>query len=109
MNTTLTSIAPVLQEIKRSLHELYGDRLVKLILFGSHARNQANSESDIDLLVVLKSPISQVQEVFNMSELRVKMLLEHDELISIVPIAENDFLAKDIAYLRNIRREGIEL
>jgi len=109
MNTTLTSIAPVLQEIKRSLHELYGDRLVKLILFGSHARNQANSESDIDLLVVLKSPISQVQEVFNMSELRVKMLLEHDELISIVPIAGDDFLAKDIAYLRNIRREGIEL
>jgi len=44
-----------------------------------------------------------------MSELRVKMLLEHDELISIVPIAGDDFLAKDIAYLRNIRREGIEL
>jgi predicted nucleotidyltransferase len=109
MNTTFTSITPVLQEIKRSLHELYGDRLVKLILFGSYARNQANSESDIDLLIILKKPVSQVQEIYNMSDLRVKILLEYDQLVSIIPIAQQDFQTRDIAYLRNIRREGIEL
>jgi len=109
MNTSLTSIAPSINEIKRSLHELYGDRLVRLILFGSHARNQANLESDIDLLIVLKSPVFQVQEIYNMSDLRLKIMLEHDELVSIVPIAEEDFQTRDIAYLRNIRREGIEL
>ncbi len=109
MNTSLTSIALTVNEIKRSLHELYGDRLVRLILFGSHARNQANSESDIDLLIVLKSPVSQVQEIYNMSDLRLKIMLEHDELVSIVPIAEEDFQTRDIAYLRNIKREGIEL
>jgi len=109
MNTTFTSITPVLREIKRSLYELYGDRLVKLILFGSYARNQANSESDIDLLIILKKPVSQVQEIYNMSDLRVKILLEYDQLVSIIPIAQQDFQTRDIAYLRNIRREGIEL
>ena len=59
--------------------------------------------------IVLKKPVSQVQEIYNMSDLRVKILLEHDQLVSIIPIAQQDFQTKDIAYLRNIRREGIEL
>ena len=109
MTTSLTSIKPLLNELKRDLQALYGDRLVKLILFGSHARGEANLDSDIDLLAVLKSPVSQVQEIFNMSNLLVKMLLEHDELVSIIPMSEERFNAKDVALLRNIHREGIEL
>ncbi|MEA5487756.1 MULTISPECIES: nucleotidyltransferase domain-containing protein [Pseudanabaena] len=109
MTTTLTSITPILNELKRELQELYGDRLVKLILFGSHARGEANPDSDIDLLAVLKSPVSQFQEILNMSELRVKMLLEQDELVSIIPMSEEDFHTRNVALLRNIRKEGIEL
>jgi predicted nucleotidyltransferase len=109
MDMNLTSIAPTVNEIKRSLHELYGDRLVKLILFGSHARGEANPDSDIDLLAVFKSPISQVQEISYMSEFCIKILLEHNELVSIIPMDEDRFNAKDVALLRNIKREGIEL
>lgn len=109
MTTSLITIKPLLNELKCDLQELYGDRLVKLILFGSHARGEANLDSDIDLLAVLKSPVSQVQEIFNMSNLLVKMLLEHDELVSIIPMSEERFNAKDVALLRNIHREGIEL
>jgi len=109
MDMNLTSIAPTINEIKRSLHELYGDRLVKLILFGSHARGEANPDSDIDLLAVFKSPISQVQEISYMSELCIKILLEHNELVSVIPMDEDRFNAKDVALLRNIKREGIEL
>ena len=109
MNITLTSITPILNQLKRELQELYGDRLVKLILFGSHARGEANSDSDIDLLAVLKSPVSQVQEISYMSELSVKILLDYNELVSIIPMSEERFNSKDVALLRNIQREGIEL
>ncbi|MEA5476419.1 nucleotidyltransferase domain-containing protein [Pseudanabaena galeata UHCC 0370] len=109
MSITLNSIQLTLHELKRGLKELYGDRLVKLILFGSHARGEANLDSDIDLLAVLKSPVSQFQEILNMSELRVKMLLEQDELVSIIPMSEEDFHTRNVALLRNIRKEGIEL
>jgi predicted nucleotidyltransferase len=109
MSITLNSIQPTLHELKTGLKELYGDRLVKLILFGSHARGEANLDSDIDLLAVLKSPVSQFQEILNMSELRVKMLLEQDELVSIIPMSEEDFHTRNVALLRNIRKEGIEL
>jgi len=109
MIITLNSIQPILHELKQGLKELYGDRLVKLILFGSHARGEANPDSDIDLLIVLKNNISQFQEIRNMSELRVRMLLEHDELVSIIPMSEEDFRTRNVALLRNIRKEGIEL
>ena len=109
MTITLNSIKPILHELKLGLKELYGDRLVKLILFGSHARGEANLDSDIDLLIVLKGPVSQVQEISYMSELCVKVLLDYDELVSIIPMSEDRFNAKDFALLRNIQREGIEL
>ena len=109
MNTSLTNIETILNELKRELRSLYGDRLVKLILFGSHARGEANPDSDIDLLAVLKSPVSQVQEISYMSELRVKILLDYNELVSIIPMSEDRFNAKTVSLLRNIQREGIEL
>ena len=109
MTTSLISITPILNELKQELQALYGDRLVKLILFGSHARGEANPASDIDLLALLRSPVSQVEEISNMSELCVKILLDYDELVSIIPMSEDRFNAKDVALLRYIQREGIEL
>ena len=109
MSITLTSINPILSELKQELQKMYGDRLVKLILFGSHARGEANLNSDIDLLAVLKSPVSQVQEISYMSNLRVKILLDYNELVSIIPMSEDRFNAKTVSLLRNIQREGIEL
>ena len=109
MSITLTSINPILSELKQELQKMYGDRLIKLILFGSHARGEANPDSDIDLLAVLKSPVSQVQEISYMSELCVKILLDYNELVSIIPMSEDRFNAKTVSLLRNIQREGIEL
>lgn len=109
MSITLTSINPILSELKQELQKMYGDRLTKLILFGSHARGEANPDSDIDLLAVLKSPVSQVQEISYMSNLRVKILLERDELVSIIPVTEEDYSKRNVGFLRNIRKEGIEL
>ena len=109
MSVSLVSITLILNELKRELQALYGDRLIKLILFGSHARGEANPDSDIDLLAVLKSPVSQVQEISYMSELCVKILLDYNELVSIIPMSEDRFNAKTVSLLRNIQREGIEL
>jgi len=31
----------------------FGPRLIRLVLFGSHARGEANEDSDVDILVVI--------------------------------------------------------
>ena len=52
------NLKPILTRLKKELTDLYGDRLQHLTLFGSQARGDAEPGSDIDVLVVLKSPVN---------------------------------------------------
>jgi len=49
-------VKTVLSELRRRLERLYGRRLVQMVLYGSHARGDAEDGSDIDVLVVLTGP-----------------------------------------------------
>lgn len=52
-------IQTIVSQLKAHWQRLYGDRLVKMILFGSQARRgDAEFGSDIDILVVLKGPVN---------------------------------------------------
>jgi hypothetical protein len=60
-------------------------------------------------MVILKSPVSPGDEIFRMGEVKNQINLKYDQLISVLPISEEDFLRKDTPLLENIRREGIAL
>jgi uncharacterized protein len=99
----------LLQELHQSLKIFYGDRLTNLILFGSQARRDATEDSDIDILIVLKAPISPGDEILRVSAIKTDLNLKYDELISITPISEIDYQTRSTPLLDNIRREGIVL
>lgn len=99
----------LLQELRGGLEELYGDRLVQLVLYGSHARQQATEDSDIDVMVVLSGEISPATEVFRMGEIKTRLNLKHDDLISVLPVSEADFKVKTSPLLENVRREGVSV
>jgi predicted nucleotidyltransferase len=107
------ALAPKLNKLLTESHEelqqLYGKKLVKLVLYGSQARNQAAVDSDIDIAVILKSPISPSAEIFHMGEIKSRLGLQYDELLSVMLIPEEDFSNKSTSLLVNIRREGIAL
>jgi len=44
-----------LHELRRRTEAFYGDRLVSLAVFGSHASGRARPRSDLDLLIVVTS------------------------------------------------------
>lgn len=50
-------IQQIIQKLKIEFEELYQNRLVTLILFGLQARGDADIDSDIDVLVVLKGTV----------------------------------------------------
>jgi predicted nucleotidyltransferase len=99
----------VLQDLRGSLQEIYGDRLIHLILFGSHARQEATDDSDIDVMVVLQDPVSPGDEIFRMSAVKTDLNLKHDVLISVIPISESDYQTRHTPLLNTIYQEGIAM
>jgi predicted nucleotidyltransferase len=97
----------ILQRLKISLQEIYGDRLVQTILFGSQARGEASNDSDIDILVVLKGNIDLGKEIKTTSNVIANLSLEYDRVISRLFVDESHFNFYNSPLFRNIHLEGI--
>ena len=101
-------IEHILKEFKRKTAELYGDRLKKIVLYGSYARGQANDEhSDIDLAVVLEGTVEPCREIDRMIDIITDINLYYDVLLSVYPVSEQDYDSVNSPLLLNLRREGI--
>ena len=47
----------ILREFREGLEQIYGPRLVRVVLFGSQARDEAEPDSDIDVMLVLEGAV----------------------------------------------------
>lgn len=102
------SIAALAREFAEGIRTLYGDRLDKVILFGSYARGEQHEESDVDFLVVLNDEkINAFAEINRMSGISAELGLKFNFWISTVPISMNKLLQGETALNFNIRKEGI--
>ncbi|MFO8039940.1 MAG: nucleotidyltransferase domain-containing protein [Sodalinema sp.] len=106
MNLTLE---PILKDLKDELTALYRDRLVHLTLFGSQARGDHDSDSDIDVLVVLRSPVNPGEEIRRTGKIVADISLDYDVVISCLFIEEIQYQTRNNALLRNIRKDGVLL
>lgn len=114
MNLTLQSI---LKSLKQDLIQLYGDRLVHLTLFGSQARGDQEPESDIDVLVVLRSQsayrtesrVNVGEEIKRTGKIVADLSLNYDVVITCVFMDDLQYQTRNNALLRNIRKEGVLL
>ena len=95
--------------LKEGLREIYGPRLKRLVLYGSHARGAAGPDSDIDVAVVLDGPIHIGREITRTSNLRQRINLDTGQLVSLIYLSPETFRDGQRLIYRNIRREGIEL
>jgi len=99
---------PVVKEVASTLKDLYGNRLSKIILYGSFARGEQHAESDIDFLVMLHDEkVSQYKEINFYNEEMNR--LSHKYKIEISVMAKDEhFIERTDNYLaRFIRKDGI--
>ena len=99
----------IIKKCKTILEDHYGSRFKGLILYGSLARDQAGSDSDIDLLVLLNRPFDYFDEIRQIIELLYPIQLESDRLISAKPALQDEFEHGSIQLYRNAKREGVLL
>jgi len=106
---TIKEIKYLLPRIRNLLEEIYGERLVDIILYGSFAKNNATEDSDIDIAVVLKGKINRTKEIDRMSEALYDLMLETDELFSVYPVSEDELNDSVWPLHYHIRTDGIRV
>ena len=109
MDIETRTLEDVLGDLDRGLRDLYGRRYRGLVLYGSHARGEADEGSDVDLLLLLESPVQVGKEIRRSSALVASLALEAGLVLSLVPVSVEDYQHSSDPYLINARTEGAVL
>ena len=102
--------AAALQAYIRALEERFGHQLVEVLLFGSRARGEAHSGSDVDVAVILDRP--KAQDLSDARGLAFDIWLTYQVLLSIRAMSRESWqalAAMQSLFYRNLLRDGISL
>lgn len=99
-----------LKELTNSLKELFGERLVKLTLFGSRARGDYDKESDIDIAIIVRGLTRGLKDqILNMvADIEFKHIVALFTLV----LSEEDFellKKRERRIALDIEEEGVPL
>ena len=99
---------PVLKRFRATLDEIYGDRLERVVLFGSRARGDAREDSDYDVAVFLEDFVDRWREVDRIIPVVTDILDEHEVFIHALPYRAGAYRDRT-SLMGEIRREGVDL
>jgi predicted nucleotidyltransferase len=97
----------ILRRFRAALDELYGDRIVRVVLFGSRARGDGHEASDYDVAVFLKDLTDWWREFHRLADLGTDILADTGVFIEARPFRAGGYLERT-PLLHGIRREGID-
>lgn len=107
---TKSELQQVLEEVRSGAKQLYGDKLKKIILYGSYARGDNTDESDIDIMIVLDGDAADVKKMRSLTaEMASDISLRQEVFLSIL-LRDRKHFEENLDFLpfyRNIVREGI--
>lgn len=106
MEQSAHTLEDTLRELEIGLREMYGGRYRGLVLYGSHARDEADEGSDVDLLLLLSGTVETGKEIRCASALVSRLSLDSDQVLSVIPVSAEDYRGSREPYLQNARREG---
>ena len=108
----LENYQDIINKVVEELKGLYGDKLRKIVLYGSYAKGTQNEESDIDIAVLVDEDEQVLKDYENkLDEIISEIGYRSFKLISIVDISYQRYMQyKEILpYYKNIENEGIVL
>ena len=104
------TVGQITNELKNNLKMILPGRINKMILYGSYARKEASSDSDIDILVICNGVVdSQLREQIYNECYKINSL--YDVWIDISLLSQDDLktIRGKQPYIQNALYEGITL
>jgi len=99
---------PIRRRFHAALSDLYGNRLERVVLFGSRARGDAREDSDYDVAVFIKDMGPFWDEVDRLVDVETDLLCDTGAVINSVPYRAGACDDRT-SLMREIRREGVDL
>lgn len=96
--------------LRDRLVEELGDRIESIILYGSVARNEADKDSDIDILVVTRDDDEKIYD--RISRIRTIVDLNSNTLTTLVQMNRNElerYVKLGSPFIENVAEEGVIL
>ena len=101
---------PILKRFCVALTETYGDRLERVVLFGSRARGDAREDSDYDIAVFLHDYTPGTSnELYRLADLSTDLLEETGAFVHAMPYPAGFYNDARMPLMYAIRAEGIDL
>jgi len=97
----------LLKTMRSVLEGAYGQRPRGVLLYGSEARGEPRTDSDIDVLVLLDGVADYGEDTWHCLEALYPLALKLGRRISPKPVDARQYESLDCPLYRQVRREGI--
>ena len=102
----------LLREVYHAMQDIFGDKLISVILYGSYARGDYDGESDIDIAILANADREELKQYHHslVSQMS-RFMMDYDALVSLTEIPVQDFeeYKNILPYYRSIDKEGVRL
>jgi len=105
--TTPQTNDPVLSRFRTALDSMYGQRLERVVLFGSRARGDARKDSDYDVAVFLRDMPDRFKELYRLADLSTDLIHETGTFVHVMPYRAGAYTERT-PLMGDIRREGVD-
>jgi uncharacterized protein len=99
---------PVLIRFRAALDKAYGERIERVVLFGSRARGEARPESDYDIAVFLRDLDSFGAEAGKIAAIGTEILYDTGAVINAIPFKAGAYEERT-GLMQELRRDGVDL
>ncbi len=105
-------IKNITTEVNEELIKLFGEKIERIILYGSYARGDFDLESDVDIMILLNCNQEEIKEKRKqISRIASRVGLRNDIMVSLLARNYDDYenQMKYQLFYQNIEKEGMKI
>ena len=98
-----------INDMIEELVEIFGQKMDRIVLYGSYSRGEQTDDSDIDIAIIFKDEVKSVTDII--VECVYKYEIQSGKILSVIDINKSKFdnWCKSIPFYKNIIKDGVLL